>query len=216
VARLKQLGDLAGLRKDLDVTARARRESDEAARHARHAALAQADEFRAAVGGVQPLKHAPRHHAPAPAIPPLPLQRQADDQAVLDASVSDIDAETLLDTDENLSWRRPGTGTDVLRRLRRGDWAIQSELDLHGLRVDEARPTIAAFLREAARQGVRCVRLVHGKGLGSRGGVPVLKGRVRAWLLRRDDVIAFCQARPAHGGAGALLVLLRPAPATGR
>jgi DNA-nicking Smr family endonuclease len=139
-------------------------------------------------------------------------KRLEDDQQVLIASVSDeFEIDTLLHTDADLSFRRPGIGPDVLRKLRRGEWVIQDHLDLHGLRVDEARELLGQFLREALRRGLRCVRVVHGKGLGSKDRQPVLKGKARVWLAQRDEVIAFCQARPAEGGSGALVVLLRPA-----
>ena len=95
-------------------------------------------------------------------------------------------------------------------KLRRGKWSIQRQLDLHGLRSDDARDALAAFLRESCKQGVRCVRVVHGKGLGSPGKAPVLKNKVHGWLAQRSEVLAFVQARPLDGGAGALVVLLRP------
>ncbi|MCU0938533.1 MAG: Smr/MutS family protein [Burkholderiaceae bacterium] len=160
---------------------------------------------------VKPLQPHGRHHR-KPAHPePHPVSRTRDDAEVLQASVSDdIDVESLLDTDEALSYRANGIGPDVLRKLRRGEWSIQSEIDLHGHRVDEAREALVAFLKQALKRNQRCVRVVHGKGLGSQGKTPVLKGKVRAWLVQRDDVIAFCQARPAEGGSGALVVLLRP------
>jgi DNA-nicking Smr family endonuclease len=130
---------------------------------------------------------------------------------VLAASVAAaFDDESMLDADESLSYSAPGVGPDVLRRLRRGEWSLQAQVDLHGHRVDEAREALAAFLRDAVKRGLRCVRVVHGKGLGSLGKVPVLKDKVRGWLRQRDDVIAFCQARGADGGAGAVMVLLRP------
>jgi DNA-nicking Smr family endonuclease len=214
---MKSLGELARLREALAKQAqeaeRRRREDADRRQRESHAA----SEFKSAVeqlGKVQPLAphgrkdHAPRHH------PPHPRQRELDDQRVLAQSVSDeIDVESLLDTDEALSYRRPGVGPDVLRRLRRGEWVLQSELDLHGHRVDEAREELAAFLKEALKRGLRCVRVVHGKGLGSKDRQPVLKSKVRAWLLQRDEVIAFCQARAAEGGSGALVVLLRPSAA---
>ena len=142
---------------------------------------------------------------------PHPAQRERDDRAVLDESLTDqISIETLLDTDEALSYRSDGISVETLRKLRRGFWVVQAELDLHGHRVAEARQALGAFLREAMHNGQRCVRIVHGKGHGSRNGVPVLKGKVRTWLTRSKDVIAFCQAPPTNGGGGALLVLLRP------
>jgi DNA-nicking Smr family endonuclease len=140
----------------------------------------------------------------------LPRQRELDERAALQEALSDeMDVERLLETDEGLSFRRHGVGPDVLKRLRRGEWSIQAQVDLHGLRREEARERLAEFLRETLRQGFRCVRVVHGKGLGSPGREPVLKGKVRAWLVQKKEVIAFTQARAAEGGAGALVVLLQ-------
>jgi len=96
----------------------------------------------------------------------------------------------------------------VAARLRRGHWAVQAQIDLHGLRRDEAREALGQFLRDAQRAGLRCVRVVHGKGLGSPGRTPVLKDKVHGWLIQKNQVLAFVQARPLDGGAGALLVLL--------
>jgi DNA-nicking Smr family endonuclease len=98
----------------------------------------------------------------------------------------------------------------VVRKLREGSWSIQRQIDLHGLRTDEAREALGRFIRDAHQQGLRCVRVVHGKGLGSPGRTPVLKSRVLRWLVQKNEVMAFVQARPAEGGAGALVVLLRP------
>jgi DNA-nicking Smr family endonuclease len=130
---------------------------------------------------------------------------------VLVEAISDgFDASSLLETDDSLSYRRPGIGIDVLQRLRKGEWAIQRQLDLHGLRSDAARDALSGFIREAHKHGIRCVRVVHGKGLSSPGKTPVLKGKVRNWLVQKNEVLAFVQARPMEGGAGALLVLLQP------
>ena len=104
--------------------------------------------------------------------------------------------------------------TDVIfsgssaRKLRKGDWSIQRQIDLHGLRRDDAREALSLFIREAHQQGIRCVRVVHGKGLGSPGKAPILKSRVHSWLVQKNEVLAFVQAKPADGGAGALVVLL--------
>lgn len=210
--KVKSLADLGALQKQLRDAER------RAAEQARHAALTAAREkrerelFAHTVGAVQPLRrpaHAPVHR-PRPAA--LPRQRERDEAAVLRESISDeFDVETLLDTDDALSFRRRGVGPEVVRKLRRGVWAIQGQLDLHGLRRDEAREHLAAFLREAERAHWRCVRVVHGKGNGSPGREPVLKAKVRAWLVQKNEVIAFTQARAQDGGHGALLVLLRPA-----
>ena len=172
---------------------------------------AERDLFQRAAGKVQPLpRHGRVHHPPEP-VAPIPAQRQLDDQRVLKEALSDeFDASTLLEVDEAMSFRRPGIGIDVARKLRSGHWSIQSEIDLHGLRSDDAREALAAFLREAARQGLRCVRVVHGKGLGSPGKTPVLKGKVHSWLVQKNEVLAFVQARADEGGAGAVVVLLKP------
>jgi DNA-nicking Smr family endonuclease len=141
---------------------------------------------------------------------PIPHQRIADDEAVLQESLSDeFSIDTLLETDEALSYARSGIGPDVLRKLRGGGWVTQSQLDLHGLRTDEAREAVALFLRESVRRGLRCVRIIHGKGLGSVNKTPVLKSKVRNWLVQKNEVMAFCQARAADGGSGALMVLLK-------
>ena len=140
------------------------------------------------------------------------MQHVLDEQAALQESLSDeFDVSTLLDVDDQMSYRRTGIGTDVTRKLRRGDWALQGQIDLHGMRSDEAREALARFLREAHRAGWRCVRVVHGKGLGSPGKTPVLKAKVQRWLVQKSEVLAFVQARPLDGGAGALVVLLAPA-----
>ena len=120
----------------------------------------------------------------------------------------DFDVSSLLDTDDALSFRRPGISVEVTRRLRRGEWAIQGQLDLHGLRTEEAREALGQFIRESHKKGLRCLRVIHGKGHGSPGKSPVLKGRVQSWLVQKVQVLAFVQAKPAEGGGGALLVLL--------
>jgi DNA-nicking Smr family endonuclease len=104
---------------------------------------------------------------------------------------------------------RRGLGTDILVKLRRGHWVIQSVLDLHGMNTDQAHDVLADFLLEARNQGLRCVRVIHGKGLTSPHREPVLKGKVRRWLSQWDDVLAYCEAARHAGGSGAVVVLLR-------
>src|SRR5208282_1409052 len=97
-----------------------------------------------------------------------------DERAVLEESLSDeFDSATLLDADEKLWWCRSGVSSDVVRKLRRGHWVIQDELDLHGARRDEARELLAQFIHDSARRGLRCLRVIHGKGLGSVDRQPV-------------------------------------------
>lgn len=166
--------------------------------------------FAQAVGKVNPVRSSQRALVPRPRPSPLPLQRMADERAALQQALSDeVDVESLLLTDDGLSFRREGIGPDVVTRLRRGHWALQSEVDLHGLRSDAAREALAQFLQEALRRQHRCVRVVHGKGHGSPGRQPVLKAKVQRWLAQHGDVIAFTQASAPQGGAGAVVVLLK-------
>jgi DNA-nicking Smr family endonuclease len=211
-AKIRSLQDLVGLKKALqDAAAEAARRDAEA--HERAARDKRERElFAHSVGPVAPLRKRARAPLERPRAPPLPRQRERDEAAVLHESISDeFDVESLLETDAALSFRRRDIGPEVLRKLRRGVWAIQAQLDLHGLRRDAAREQLGAFLREADRHGLRCVRVIHGKGHGSPGREPVLKDKVKGWLVQKSEVIAFTQARASDGGHGALLVLLRPA-----
>ena len=212
--RMRHLGELAKLRDELAEREDARRRAEAHQRARELHAREESGNFLDAMDqlGVAPLAPNERVHHPPQRHAPHARSRARDDAAVLVESVSDeIDVERLLETDDALSYRRPGIGLDVLRKLRRGEWVIQAEIDLHGMRVDEARPALGSFLRETVKRGTRCVRVVHGKGLGSKDRVPILKTKVKGWLMQRDEVIAFCQARAVDGGAGALVVLLRPA-----
>lgn len=203
-------GQLAGVKEAL-----ARREREAAKRRAEQAEAlrrerAEREQFARAVGPVAPLPVQGRVVRARPAPEPWPRQREADEAQALASSLSDeLDVGTLLDTDDGLSFRRPGIGPDVLARLRRGQWSIQRQIDLHGMTRETAREALAQFIRQATRDGLRCVRVVHGKGNGSPGREPVLKAKVRAWLVQKHEVIAFAQASAADGGHGALLVVLR-------
>jgi len=161
------------------------------------------------VGAVRPVKAAARADLRLPPPPALPRQKELDEARALAEAMSDeVDVESLLLTDDGLGFRRPGISLDVLAQLRKGKWAIQDQLDLHGLRRDEAREAVGAFIRAAGQRGLRCLRVVHGKGHGSPGREPVLKSKVHKWLAQRQEVIAFAQAAGPQGGAGAVIVLL--------
>ena len=208
--KTSNLARLAALKEDMARSAREDAARREAQAQAAARERAERDRFALTVGQVTPQPQAARAELPRPAVPPEPRQRQQDEAQALAASLSDeFDVTTLLDTDAALSYRREGIGHDVLARLRRGQWSIQRQLDLHGLRRDAARDVLAAFIRRAERDGLRCVRVIHGKGNGSPGREPVLKDKVKRWLVQKDQVIAFTQASAADGGHGALLVLLR-------
>ncbi|HKO89057.1 MAG TPA: Smr/MutS family protein [Burkholderiales bacterium] len=164
------------------------------------------DLFRAQVGDAIPLRAAERY-VPKAQISPTPVQSLLDAHATLDESLSGDFGDYEISEDEN--FLRPGIGPDVLRKLKRGHWRVQYEIDLHGMTRVEAHTQLSAFLRECVKRGARCIRIVHGKGLGSKNREPVLKGKVRAWLTRRDEILAYCEAPPVQGGSGALLVLLK-------
>ncbi|CAN5273834.1 hypothetical protein BH11PSE9_BH11PSE9_15120 [soil metagenome] len=208
--KVRSFEELAALK--LALQAAQRQAAEEAEQQRRQAALELRERnlFAASVGEVVPLRQATRamlNGAPPEAIP---RQRESDEAAVMLQALSDeFDVESLLETDDALSFRRRGIGPEVVRKLRRGVWAVQAQLDLHGMRRDEAREQLGAFLINAERTGLRCVRVIHGKGNGSPGKEPVLKGKVKSWLVQKNQVIAFAQARASDGGHGALLVLLR-------
>jgi len=211
--KAKSLQDLQAIQRQLAERQKAAAALEATRQEAERKALAEKNLFVRAAGAVKPLSHPPRVLLAPDPPPPIPVQQQLDEQRVLRESLSDeFDASTLLDVDDAMSFRRPGIGTDVTRKLRKGDWSIQRELDLHGLRREEARERLSAFVRTAHREGIRCVRVVHGKGLGSPGKAPVLKAKVQAWLIQKEEVLAFVQARADEGGAGALVVLLKPSP----
>lgn len=166
--------------------------------------------FRRAVADVVPLPPSNRADVARPRPKPIARQRLRDEQQVLVDALSDPwDWEAAISTGEELVFSRPGVPTAALRKLRRGGWVIQGELDLHGHTGDEARIALAAFLNRCMKDDRRCVRIIHGKGHGSKNRLPVLKNKVRHWLTQREDVLAFCQARTVDGGAGAVIVLLK-------
>jgi DNA-nicking Smr family endonuclease len=164
--------------------------------------------FRATVDGVTPLpqKRVPPHFSPPP---PRPLPREADEQQVLEDMFSDSLDPAEMETGEELLFTRNGLQHNVLRKLRRGQFSIAAELDLHGMRVEEARQALSQFLLHCRHSHKQCVRIIHGKGNGSRRQQPVLKGKVNHWLRQREEVLAFCSARQVDGGTGAIYLLLK-------
>ena len=213
VLAIKDLKGLKAVKAEMEARVKKAKELEAARKAALAKARAEEEFFATAVGPIKPLpaKHRPGQRASIvlAQAAPVAVQHQLDELAVMREALSDeFDVQTLLDTDDALSFRRPGIGTDVTRKLRKGDWSIQGQVDLHGLRREDAREALVDFIKDAARMGWRCVRVVHGKGLGSLGKTPVLKGKVQSWLVQKQEVLAFVQARPAHGGAGALVVLL--------
>ncbi|POM20461.1 putative DNA endonuclease SmrA [Burkholderia cepacia] len=180
------LAGLGALRKSLQGEADRRERQRVETAKAERKAEADANLFRNEIGAIQPLNAPPRAAAGRTPPDPVPKQTQRDEEAVLNATLSDeFDPETLLDSDDSLYYHRPGISRDVVRKLRSGAWIVQAQIDLHGMRRDEARDALAEFIREAGKKGLRCLRVIHGKGLGSIGKEPVLKGKVRACSCRR-------------------------------
>ena len=166
--------------------------------------------FQAAVRDAQPIAAHGRIEPDPVATPPIPKSLLRDEQQVLADSLSDyIGWDDGLETGEELVFIRPGLRRDTLRKLRRGHWVLQGELDLHGMVSVEARQAVAGFIAQCSKRGLRCVRIIHGKGLGSKNREPVLRTKVKHWLMQKDEVLAFCQARAVDGGSGAVVVLLK-------
>ena len=173
-------------------------------------AKADRDLFRQAVAGAQPLPQHDKLTRRQDTPPPYPVQSHLDEHAALTESLAaGWTAEDWLESGDEPNFVRDGVSRQVLRKLRSGAWVIQDQLDLHGLDRHQAREALAGFLASCARRGVRCVRVIHGKGLGSKNREPVLKTKVKYWLAQRQEVLAYCQARPVDGGSGALVVLLK-------
>jgi len=164
--------------------------------------------FRDSVKDVRQLKQ--DKVKPPPSRPkPVPRQTEASEQQVLADMMSDEFEAADIETGEELLFVRSGLQSKVIRKLKRGQFSIQSELDLHGLNVEAARQSISEFLHSCQEDGCRCVRIIHGKGLSSKHKGPVLKQMVNRWLRQRKEVLAFVSALPRHGGTGAIYVLLK-------
>lgn len=166
--------------------------------------------FREAVADVQPVRDPGRVLPDLPKPRPLPVHSLRDEDAALAEALSGPDGlSDEIEVGDAEFYLRDGLPRKVLRDLNHGRWAVQDQLDLHGLRVEEARSALVLFLARARRRGVRCVQLIHGMGYHSSSGEPVLRNKARAWLMQKDEVLAFCDAPPGMGGAGAVIVLLK-------
>ena len=214
---LKDFADLKALRETLKEQEQARALEKAAREKREQIAHTEANVFRGSLGGVKPIPKSDRYVPPLSLMPARgavakPRTVAEDNAAVLRESLSDqFDVDGLLDDDPTLSYAAPGVGPEVVRKLRKRHWPVQDELDLHGMTRDTARDQVGDFLRRAMKRGLRCVRVIHGKGYGSVGGEPVLRSMVHSWLVQKDDVVAFCVANKGDGGHGALIVLLKPA-----
>ena len=210
MASSRKIDDFRALKKVVKKANEERKKEEQERKRAKQQSISDRDLFLKSIGEVTPIDTKDRIDPVFSSPKPVPHQRIADEKEALKASLSDeFSIESLLETDETLSYARNGIGPDIVRKLRRGHWVIGDQLDLHGLRRDEARDMLVEFLRRASLRGIRCVRIIHGKGLGSVNQEPVLKKLVQKWLVQRSDVVAFCQAKPADGGSGAVVVLLK-------
>lgn len=166
-------------------------------------------EFLQAMQDVTPIQAPKKTPRRAPKPSAKPRQRRLDDQQVLQNLLSDPPADMELQPGDVLNFCRNGIQHQTFKKLRRGQYRVQDELDLHGLTSDEARQLLVDFLAQAKTRGLQCLRIIHGKGHHSDARGPVLKGKVAHWLKQRDDVLAYCSARPVDGGTGAVYVLLK-------
>ena len=166
------------------------------------------DLFRRAMSGAKPLRADERVDPPAKKPKPKARFSRADEKDALRESLQ-ADIDTMESSNaQSMRFHRQSVGRRTMRKLARGRFSVQAEIDLHGMTVDEARPRLADFIENCARQQLLCVRIVHGKGLGSGQRGPVLKNSVNHWLRKWDSVLAFVSARQVDGGTGAVYVLL--------
>jgi len=164
--------------------------------------------FRDAVGEVRSVNNDKIEPDKRP-LKPVVRSSEDDDRSVMDALLEDLSEADLLETGEHLAYTSPGVQRAVLRKLKAGRYAIQSEVDLHGLTLAEARRELSEFLAAAQTRRHLCVRVIHGKGRKNAQSAPRLKPAVNQWLQRNKQVLAFCSARAMDGGTGAVYVLLK-------
>ncbi len=164
--------------------------------------------FREAVGEVRSVNNDRVEDEKRPQRPLLRHTEQ-DDRSVMQSLLDDLSEYDLLETGEHLSYTQPGVQRSVLKKLKSGRYSVQSEIDLHGLTVNEARQELADFLHAAQERRHLCVRVIHGKGRKNAERAPRLKPAVNQWLQRNRQVLAFCSARMNDGGTGAVYVLLK-------
>lgn len=215
---MKDFADLKSLSKQLKEQAETRAVAEAERVKQEKKQVVEANIFQTALGGVKRMPASDRYvpqsvpkSVALEAAPKRKLTQAEDDALVLKESLSDLfEVDHYLEDDPALNYSAPGVGPDVMKKMRKGHWPVQDELDLHGMNRDQARDALGAFLTKAQQRNHRCVCVIHGRGFGSRGQEPVLKSMVHSWLVQKG-VVAFCQARNNEGGEGALIVLLRAA-----
>lgn len=164
--------------------------------------------FRETVGKIKPLNQdSVVHDKPKPS--PVPSRNEQFDRPAMQELYDSDYEQNLLERGDELFFSRPGIQKQTLRKLRRGQYKIEDELDLHGLTVEMARTELSNFLADCHMRSLRCVRIIHGKGIGSENKQPIIKNKVNNWLRQRNDALAFCSALRADGGTGAIYLLLK-------
>ncbi len=173
--------------------------------------LSDSPSFAELIDGVKALSDDDKviHDTPKPR--PVPKQSHSDEQKVMEELLVSPTEHEDMQPGDSLSYVQAGIQKQVFRKLKRGQYSIGAELDLHGLTRLEAQQQLSQFINECRDRGIRCVRIIHGKGYGSNNQGPVIKPLVNQWLQRRAEILAFCSARPADGGTGAVYVLLKSA-----
>ena len=166
--------------------------------------------FRETVGPVQPIVQDTILNN-SRKIPPYPKQFLADEELVLAEMANGAIDPASMEMGDEILFKRPGVQDRVLQKLRRGKYSIEAVLDLHGMTVTDANSTLLKFISQSQNAKRQCIRVIHGKGRGSKDGKPVLKNKLCHWLQQRDEVLAFCSARPMDGGTGAMYILIRRA-----
>ena len=150
-----------------------------------------------------------RVHRPKPKPRPVPQQTRQDNKRVMQELLVSPTEHEEMQPGDTLSYVQPGVQKQVFKKLKRGQYRIEAELDLHGMTKAQAQEALIEFIEQVRLEGLRCIRIIHGKGYGSSNKGPVIKPLVNRWLQRRAEVLAFCSARPVDGGTGAVYVLLK-------
>ena len=170
------------------------------------------DLFREAVRNVKPLKIKSKTIDTSSKKPkPKPIARKSidDERQVLLDTLSDSYIFEDAESEEGLLFLRSGHSPEILKKLKKGYWVVQASIDLHGMISQEAKSYIVDFIQDWKKRHIRCIRIIHGKGIGSKNKEPVLRNKVKNWLAQKDEVIAYAQAPKHDGGSGAVIVLLK-------
>ena len=166
------------------------------------------DLFQQEMASVKPLVQE-RSHPIANTIEPEPIIQEKDDKYSFDSLYSEEFEPKTIGNEEAISFQRSGVQDRLFKQLRQGQLTLDAELDLHGMTIPIAHQQLAEFIDECRKQNIRCIRIIHGKGWGSKDNKPVLKTKLNAWLQHEENVLAFCSTPIESGGTGAVFVLLR-------